>query len=474
MNFPPPATSAAAPASPVRATRRRFLASGGAAGSLLLLPSGLYGQGAAKKPSPNARLRLALVGAGGRGGAALSGLADEQFVALCDVDEKRGRAAIDAGAKKKPEEAARLKDVTWFRDFRVLFERMADQIDAVCIATPDHMHYPVAMAALAHRKHVYIEKPMCRCLTEVRRLHAAAKAAGVVTQMGNQGRAGEGIRLAREWVQAGLIGDVHTVYTWTDRPRLPWFHPADLDPDANAKDTPVPETLDWDLWLGVAPKRPYRPELVPSFWRGFSDYGTGSLGDMGCHQLDAPFYALDLGSPASVEAATTTRYPKTFPASTCVTWRFPARGRRGPVEMKWFDGTMKPPLPVPGFKLSESGGSLFHGTRGIMSVTSHSGSVRLLPEDRMQQLSGALPPKTIPRVPGGPFKEWADAIRGGPPPGSNFDYAAGLTELVLLGVAAQRSQARLEWDPMQLRFPNRPDCDVLTGPGYEYRPGFGV
>jgi predicted dehydrogenase len=336
------------------------------------------------------------------------------------------------------------------------------------------MHFPIAMAAIAAKKHVYVEKPMCRCLTEVRRLHAAAKAAGVVTQMGNQGRAAEGIRLAREWVQAGLIGDVHTVHTWTDRPRTPWFYPADFDPDANPQETPVPATLDWDLWLGVAPPRPYRPELVPSFWRGFTDYGTGSLGDMGCHQLDAPFYALDLGSPSSVEAATTKQYAKTFPASTAVTWKFPARGGRGPVEMKWFDGTMKPPLPVPGFKLSESGGSLFYGTKGIMSVTSHSGSCRLLPEERMQAMAGALPPKSIPRVPGGPFTEWAAAIRGGPKCGSNFDYAAGLTEVVLLGVAAQRTQARLEWDAASSRFPNRPECDVFAGPGYAYRAGWGV
>jgi predicted dehydrogenase len=456
-------------------TRRQFLATGAVASGVLLLPHGLRGQG---KKSPNERLRIALVGVGGRGAAARSGLAAEQFVALCDVDEKRGRAGLGASKKddkgKKSADSDHLKDARWFKDFRVMFDTMGDQIDAVAIATPDHMHFPIAMAAIARKKHVYVEKPMCRCLAEVRTLHAAAKAAGVVTQMGNQGRAGEGIRLAREWVQAGLIGEVHTVHTWTDRPRLPWFHPADLDPDANAADTPVPPTLDWDLWLGVAPQRPYRPEIVPAFWRGFSAYGTGSLGDMGCHQLDAPFYALDLGSALSVEAATTKQYPKTFPASTCVTWKFPARSGRGPVEVKWFDGTMKPPLPVPGFKLSEGGGSLFYGTKGIMSVTSHSGSVRLLPEARMQEMAGALPPKTIPRVAGGPFQEWAAAIRGGPKPGSNFDYAAGLTEVVLLGVAAQRSQARLDWDAANARFPNRPDADLLVGPGYDYRPGFGV
>jgi predicted dehydrogenase len=236
----------------------------------------------------------------------------------------------------------------------------------------------------------------------------------------------------------------------------------------------VPPTLDWDLWLGPSPVRPYRPEIAPSFWRGFAAYGTGSLGDMGCHQIDAPFYALDLGAPVSVEAAVTQLYPKTFPASSVVTWRFPARGTRGPVEMRWFDGTMRPPLPVPGFKLSESGGSIFYGSKGILAVTSHSGSARLLPEERMKELASSLPPKSIPRVAGGPFKEWAAAIRGGPACGSNFDYSAPLTEVVLLGVAAQRAQARLRWDAKAARFPGRPDANVLVGPGYEYRPGWGV
>lgn len=478
MKTPAPRASA-----PGALSRRDFIASGALAGSLLILPRGLRGQAGT---SPNERIRIAQIGVGGRGRAALSGLAGEQCVALCDVDENRGRlaAAEDSkgggkgGGKSGGKEAGAMiagtREARRFKDYRVMFEQMGDQIDAVSIATPDHMHFPIAMAAIARKKHVYLEKPLCRCITEVRKLHAAAKAAGVVTQMGNQGRAAEGIRLAREWVQAGLIGEVHTVHTWTDRPRLPWFHPAEFDPDADAVDTPVPAGLDWDLWLGTSPVRPYRPSIAPMFWRGFVNYGTGSLGDMGCHQIDAPFYALDLGAPESVEAAVSKLYPKTFPASSAVTWKFPARGGRGPVEMRWFDGPLRPPLPVPDFKLSEGGGSLFYGTKGIMSVTSHSGSARLLPEERMKELAGSLPPKSIPRVVGGPFKEWTSAIRGGPACGSNFDYAAGLTEVVLLGVAAQRAQARLQWDAKNARFPNRPDADAFVGPGYDYRPGWGV
>lgn len=451
-------------------SRRQFIATGIATGSVLFLPPGLRGQ---RVHSANDRLRIAVVGVGGRGRAALMGLADEQFVAFCDVDEKHGRSDLETEKKIGPI-LAQAKGARWFKDYRILFEAMADKIDAVAIATPDHMHFPIAMAAIRHRKHVYVEKPLCRSITEVRRLHAAAKAAGVVTQMGNQGRASEGIRLAREWVQAGLIGEVQSVDTWTDRPRQPWFHPADFDPDAALFDTPVPPTLDWDLWLGVSPLRPYRDGIAPAFWRGFVDYGSGSLGDMGCHQLDAPFFALDLGAPSSVEAATTQQFPKAFPAGSMVTWRFPDRADRGPITLRWFDGTLQPPLPVPGFKLSPSGGSIFYGSKGIMGVTSHSASVRLIPEQRMIEMGPSLPARTLPRVLGGPFKEWTDAIRGGPPCGSTFDYSAPLTELVLLGVAAQRARMRLEWDASAARVTNHASANTLIGPGYDYRAGWGV
>ncbi len=456
---------------PIRSCSRRDFISGGVlGGSLLFLPKGLRGQ---NLKSPNERLRIALVGVGGRGRIALGGLKDEQFVAFCDVDDQRGRLDGLADPAIAPL-LEKFQGARWFKDYRTMFAEMSEGIDAVVIATPDHTHFPIAMAAIAQRKHVLVEKPMCRCITEVRALHAAAKAAGVVTQMGNQGRAAEGIRLAREWVQAGLLGEVHTVHTWTDRPRAPWFLPAEFDPDANAAEATPPPTLDWDLWLGASPTRPYRREFVPLKWRGFSAFGTGSLGDMGCHQLDAPFFALDLGAPESVEAATTQRFPKTFPASSAVTWRFPARAGRGPVELRWFDGTLRPPLPVPGFRLAEGGGSLFYGTKGAMWVASHSASARLLPESRMRELSGALPAKSIPRIAGGHYQEWCRAIRGGPACGSNFDYAAPLTEAVLLGVVAQRTQARLTWDAAAMRFPNFPDADALLGPGYAYRPGWGV
>ncbi len=448
-------------------SRRRFLTSSAGAGTLLFLPRGLRGQ---HGTSANDRLRLALIGVGGRGHAALTGLDDEQFVAFCDVDEKHGRADVWSD----PDTASvleRFKDARWFKDYRLMFETMADQIDAVVVATPDHNHFPAAMAAVAHGKHVYVEKPLCRCISEVRRLQAAAQKAGVVTQMGNQGRAGEGIRAAREWIQAGVIGAVHTVHAWTNRPNAGWF-----PKDGFAPEVPVaaPAALDWDLWLGPAPKRPFRPEYLPKKWRVFTAFGTGALGDMGCHQLDAAVYALDLEAPISVEAGSSAHEASLFPNRSTVTWKFPARGPHPPLDLRWFDGDLRPPLPVPGFTLAPEGGSLFYGTKGILWVNSHSRSARLLPESRMEELRSSLPPKTIPRVMGGQFKEWADAIRSRGVCGSGFGYSGRLSEIVLLGAAALRADGFLHWDHAAMRFPDRPDCDRFAGPGYDYRAGWMV
>jgi predicted dehydrogenase len=447
-------------------SRRSLLRAGALAGPLLLLPRHLRAQ------SANARLQLAMIGVGGRGRAALGALQDEQIVAFCDVDFARGRDEV-AKDRKAPGLLARFGGARWFHDWRVMFEQMADQIDAVVITVPDHMHYAIGMEALRRKKHVYIEKPLARCVTEVRALHAAARAAGVVTQMGNQGRAAEGIRLAREWVQAGLIGDVRTVHAWTNHNHTLYSHaPYAEEPEAD-NETP-PATLHYDLWLGVAPVRPYRKSRSHQVWRGHSDYGCGALGDWACHQFDAANYALELGAPASIEAAGTELKRGTFPTSNLLTYRFPARGARPPVELKWFDGGLFPPQPVPGFKFDQAGGSIFYGDRGILWVGSHSASARLLPEARMQELREALPPKTLPRVAGGPHLEWTRAIRAGQRCGSDFDYAAPLAETALLGVAAVRARARLEWDATARRFTNHTAANALLGPGYDYRSGWGV
>lgn len=449
-------------------SRRDFLRTGTIAGSLLILPRGFSAQSSI---APNSRLQLALVGVGGRGRTALSALQDEQIVAFCDVDHDRAKSP-DPRDKRPKNLTSKFPDAKWFHDFRLMFERMSDQIDAVVVSVPDHMHYAVAMAAIRHGKHVFVEKPLCRCITEVRALHAAAKKAGVVTQMGNQGRAAEGIRLAREWVQAGLIGNVHSVHAWTNRPMRSYSQ--DPDPaEATTVETP-PASLKYDLWLGVAPERPYRKIRNHGSWRGFSEYGGGCLGDWGCHHMDAAFFALDLGAPQSVEAATTEPKKNSYPATTTLTYRFAARGKRPPVELKWFDGGLLPPQPVEGFKFDANGGSLFYGEKGILWVNSHSASARLLPEKWMQEMRGSLPPKSIPRVVGGPHVEFVNAIRNRTRCGSDLDYAAPLAEVVQLGVAAVKARTKLDWDAKAGRVTNHAWANEFIGPGYAYRPGWGV
>jgi predicted dehydrogenase len=458
------------PMSVPRVSRRAFLRSSALASSVLILPRGLRGQGSTP---PNSRVQIAMIGVGGRGRAPLAALQDEQIVAFCDVDHDRGRNAIARDTKAKGL-LDRFTEAKWFHDYRLMFEQMSDKIDAVVITVPDFMHYAIGMEAIRRGKHVYIEKPLCRCITEVRALQAAAKKAGVVTQMGNQGRAAEGIRLAREWVQAGVLGSVHTVHAWTNHTNTIYSHaPYDEAAPAGEADTPPP-SLKYDLWLGVAPERPYRRSRSHQVWRGYTEYGCGALGDWACHQLDAAYYALDLGAPTSVEAFGTIEKKGTFPVSNSLTYRFPARGKRGPVEIKWFDGGLFPPAPVEGFKFDNNGGSIFYGDKGIMWVNSHSASARLLPETWMQEMRATLPEKSLPRVVGGPHVEWVNAIRNGTKCGSNFEYAAPLAEIALLGVAAVRARTRLEWDPVAMRVKNHEWANRFIGPGYEYRAGFGV
>lgn len=451
-------------------SRREFLRTSTIAGSVLILPRGLKAQ---RSIAPNNRLQIAMIGVGGRGRAPLAALQDEQIVAFCDVDHERARA-VPVQQKKAKNLLEPFKQAKWFHDYRLMFERMSDQIDAVVVTVPDFMHYPIALEAIRRGKHVYVEKPLCRCITEVRALQAAARKAGVVTQMGNQGRAAEGIRLAREWVQAGLLGKVHTVHAWTNHPNTTYSHAAydDAAPPGEA-DTP-PSSLRYDLWLGVAPERPYRRSRSHGSWRGYVEYGCGALGDWGCHQLDAAFFALDLAAPTSVEASGTVEKKGTYPVSNALTYHFPARGSRPAVEVKWFDGGLFPPAPVQGFKFDNNGGSIFYGEKGIMWVTSHSASARLLPESWMQELRPNLPARTIPRVTGGPHVEWVNAIRSRGVCGSNFDYAAPLAEIALLGVAAVRARTRLDWDAANARVTNNTWANQFIGPGYSYRPGWGV
>ena len=303
------------------------------------------------KDAPSNKLNIAVIGASGRGGANLRGVQSENIVALCDVDMERAKNNIrkNSGAKL-------------FRDFRVMLDKMQKDIDAVIVSTPDHTHYVAVMAAIQRGKHVYCEKPLAHSVYEVRKLTEAARKYKVATQMGNQGHSSEHIRLCCEWVADGAIGDVREVHAWSNRPMGGYAFPSGLP---RPKDTPpVPDTLNWDLWLGPAQYRPYHPMYAPIYWRGWLDFGTGALGDMGCHIIDPAFWALKLGSPTSVEANVSYNpnpefwmsslarggSPKdeipdylnklrkeTYPVASIVRYEFGARGKMPPVKLTWYD-----------------------------------------------------------------------------------------------------------------------------------------
>lgn len=438
--------------------RRDFIRTSAASAGLLILP-GSYLHGTQDDPAPSQKLNIACVGAGGRGEAAVNALhKDHNLIALCDVDLERAANSFK-----------RCPDAKQYQDYRKMFDELGDQIDAVTVSTPDHMHFPIAMAAIERGKHVFCEKPLTHSIWEARQMRLAATAKGVQTQMGNHGHANEGTRLMREWVQAGAIGSVREVHHWTDRPIWP------QGIGRPTKDGKAPSHLDWDLWLGVAPERPYADGYAPFNWRGWWDFGTGALGDMGCHIMDSAFWALDLGSPTSVEAISTPVNKETAPKASKVTFEFPARGEMPPVRVHWYDGGLRPSIPasLEADREWESNGTLVVGDDGALLANTYCSSVRMVPEAKMKEFLPNRPEKTIPRIKGGHFKEWTRAIQGdGPKAGSNFDYSGPLTEAVLLGNLAIRSGRRLNWDGEALRVTNfEPANAYVRRP---YREGFGV
>ncbi len=353
-----------------------------------------------------------------------------------------------------------------------MLEKEKDNIDAVIIATPDHTHAGITMAVMEAGKHVYCQKPLTHTVYEARKITEAARRYKVQTQMGNQGHSSEHIRLLKEWLADGAIGNVTEVHAWTDRPvgGDPW---STFAVQARPKDTPpVPKTLDWDLWLGPVAYRPYHPDYLPLKWRAWLDFGTGALGDMGCHILDPAFWALDLGSPQTIEATSTHWQPEvaseTFPRASIVRYRFPARDSRPPVSLTWYDGRLMPPIPeeleAEGRELPSSG-ALLIGDKGKIVHGSHgAGGMRLIPESRMREYK--RPPRTLPRVAGGQHElDWVRACKEGPagtPASADFDYGGPLTEMVLLGMIAIRvKEHRLAWDPVNLKFKNNEKANEL-------------
>lgn len=417
--------------------------------------------------APSDRLNIAGIGVGGMGASDLRHCEGENIVALCDVDH-------DYAA----ETFARYPSAKVYTDYRVMLEKQPE-IDAVVIATPDHTHAVIAMAAMQAGKHVRLQKPLAHSLWETRKLLEAARRYGVQTQMGNQGHSSEYMRLLKEWLDDGAIGPVEEVHAWTDRPvgGDPW---STFDVKAKPDDTPpVPDQLNWDLWLGPAQYRPYHPDYHPSKWRGWLDFGTGALGDMGCHILDPAFWALDLGAPETVEASTThwreEVSSQTFPRASIVRYQFPARGEKPPVKLTWYDGRLKPPIPkeLEAGRDIPSSGAFIIGRDGAMMHHSHgAGGLRIIPEARMKDYQ--RPAKTLPRIPGGTdghLKDWLRACKDGKPASSSFEYGAALTEMVLLGVLAIRvKDQKLHWDQEAFSFTNNEQANALLRD--QYRQGW--
>ena len=304
--------------------RRRFLQTAATlAVGIQIVPRYVLGQG---QTPPSEKLNIAGVGIGGQGGGVLNDMKSENIVALCDVDWAKAAGTFQA-----------FPNAERFKDYRVMLEKRKD-IDAVMVATPDHMHAPIALAALRAGKHVYVEKPMAHSIEEARVMTKVAQETGLVTQMGNNGHAGEGLRLTREWIQAGAIGAVREVHGWSDRAGNWWKQPAERPVDV----LPVPADLDWDLWLGCAPQRPYHKAYHPFAWRGWFDFGTGALGDMAVHNLDPAFYALDLGAPLAAQAQDSGLGQETYAAWQIITFEFAARGAQPALKMVWYDGGKLP------------------------------------------------------------------------------------------------------------------------------------
>ncbi|HEY7118664.1 MAG TPA: Gfo/Idh/MocA family oxidoreductase [Tepidisphaeraceae bacterium] len=454
-----------------RITRRSLLAASAAAAATVGALSHRWARAAADAPrriAANEKLNVAVVGAGGRGAEDLRGLDATgacNIVALCDCDARNAAASF----KKYPQ-------AKQYQDWRKMLDAEKG-IDAVVVATPDHHHAIVSIAAMKLGKHVYSEKPLAHSIWEVRRMAEVARETGVATQMGTQGHAFEGSRRAVEMMRAGVVGEVRELHVWTDRPANWWSAGVTRPTDT----PPVPEGLDWDLWLGPVAYRPYNPAYVPFKWRGFWDFGTGSIGDMGVHNLDTAFWGLELGLPTSVRikdaspAVTDPAARETEPKWCILELDYPARGDKPPVKMTWYSGGKLPPRELLQGEtlITRDGGSLVIGSKGtLFTRTWHGGENKnnmflLLPTKQFEGFEG--PPKSIPRVKSH-YHEWVDACRGQGKTLSNYPYAAVLTEGLLVGNLALRTGQDITWDAANMQATNCPAAAPFIHP--EFRKGW--
>ncbi|HLZ92390.1 MAG TPA: Gfo/Idh/MocA family oxidoreductase [Candidatus Acidoferrum sp.] len=496
--------------------RRQFLSQGAAAAALTIVPRHVLGRGFVP---PSDLLNIAGVGVGGMGRANLINLASQNIVALCDVDWgyagksldrldadiTKLRARIEAppapsasGAARQefnPEKAkAQLANMVKlkteqvpkakrYQDYRQMLEQQKD-IDAVVVATPDHMHATIAFAAMDLGKHVYVQKPLAWSVDECRRLSRRAQETKVATQMGNQGHSFNDARTAVEYIWAGAIGDVREVHIWTNRPLgfwpqgVPRPEPMKVAADtlrwngngvntrlaaALAGNYPVPEGLDWNLFLGVGPPVEYHPIYHPFNWRGWTDWGVGAIGDMGAHLIDHSVWALNLGLPASVETISTPFNGASYPSATFTFYEFPARGKMPPVKLTWYDGGLLPNRPdeLGEEQLNKEGGALLIGSKGKLLYDTYGLNPRLLPKSLHD--SFGKPAQKLPRIAGEHHElNWVDAAKGKTAASCPFEYAARLTEVMLLGVVSLRAGTKIHYDADNMRVTNVSANDYLT------------
>jgi predicted dehydrogenase len=439
-------------------SRRNFIKNAGmTAAAFTILPRFVLGGKGYRAPSDT--LYVAGIGAGGKGESDIANFAKSgkaQISYLCDVDDRRAAKSVTAFPKAK-----------YYKDFRAMLDKEHKHIDAVSVSTPDHNHAVQALAAMQLGKHVYVQKPLTHDIYEARTLTEAAKKYKVVTQMGNQGASGDDVRKLMEWYNAGLLGDVHTVYCWTNRP----VWPQGIEWSTQKKE--VPKELDWNLWLGTAPYKEYVDKLVPFNWRGWWDYGTGALGDMGCHIIEPPFRVLGLQYPTDVTASVGSVYvdefkrgyfPESCPPSSYIVLTFPGRNGKPPVKLHWMDGGIQPERPEelgPNERMGDGGnGALFIGTKGKMMCGTYGMYPSLLPTSKNKEVNI---PQTIKRVPGGAdghYAQWVEACLAGygkMEVSSPFEIAGPLTETVLMGNLAIRSH--------DVRYPKKDDPNQFDYPG---------
>jgi predicted dehydrogenase len=547
----PPEKNPDAPTGPV--TRREFVVTGtkfavGAAVAPMIVPRHVLGRG---YQAPSDTLNIACIGIGGMGMSNMNALTSQNIVAVCDVDypyverslagrlrarppatppatltPEQARTWLDERARQDVdahEQAARLQQsytkAAKYADYREMLDRRKD-IDAVTIATPDHMHAHIANRAMHAGKHVYVQKPLTYSIHEARTLARTARDTKVVTQMGNQGHSFDGTRRINELIAAGVIGPVRAVHVWTDRPQRYWAQgiprpgqdasapggPPRAQPAMSAADAAapprwsmrtvelavlkamaenpqsIPPGLDWDLFLGAAPAIPYHPVYHPFSWRGWIDFGVSAIGDMGAHLIDQPYWALGLTLPTSITASSTpwggpAANPASYPLATTVDYEFPARGAQPPVRLYWYDGGLMPPRPpfLPDdvvLPRGDGGGGVFIGDRGIITYSTYGNNPKVYPA-ALEPVADAVP-KTVPRIALSHEMNWAEACKGRATASSPIEYAAALTEVMLLGIVALRAgQGRkILYDGAAMRVTNAPEANAyLTR---EYRAGWAL